>query len=350
MTAKLTDYITLGRSGLRVSPLCLGTMTFGTGRGWGAPEDEARAMFTRFIEAGGNFFDTADAYTDGDSETMLGKFVKDVGNRDHVVISTKYSITTSQTNPNGGGNGRKHLYSALEGSLRRLQTDHIDVYWMHAWDTITPIEEVLGTMNDLVREGKILHYGLSDVPAWYAARLATLAEKEGKERPVALQLEYSLLERNIEREHLPAAAEMGWGLCSWSPLGGGMLTGKYLNDEPKDGRLTITKGNPFLGAMNPRAPEIVKELVEVAGIMGKTPAEVALAWVASRAGVTSVVIGATSLKQLDSNLGALAVSIPPELQERLDEVTAPAVFHPYDFYTMPRSIMLTGGMSIKRSV
>jgi aryl-alcohol dehydrogenase-like predicted oxidoreductase len=227
MNTSMKEYVTLGRSGLRVSPLCLGTMTFGTEWGWGTEEDVSRAIFNRYIEAGGNFLDTADGYTGGKSEEMLGKFIGERRLRDRVVVATKFTFNTDPGNPNAGGNGRKNIYRALEGSLRRLQTDYIDLYWLHAWDTVTPVEEVVSTLIDLVREGKIRHFGFSDVPAWYAARALTIAEKEGKERPIALQMEYSLVERNIEREHVPAAQELGIAICPWSPLASGFLTGKY---------------------------------------------------------------------------------------------------------------------------
>ena len=178
----LKDYVTLGRSGLRVSPLCLGTMTFGTEWGWGADEQTSHAIFTRYIEAGGNFIDTADGYTGGESEELVGKFIAERGLRDALVLATKFTFNARPGNPNAGGNGRKNIYRALEGSLRRLQTDYIDLYCLHAWDTVTPVEEVISTLSDLVREGKIRHYGFSDTPAWYVARAHTLAEKEGKER------------------------------------------------------------------------------------------------------------------------------------------------------------------------
>src|SRR5579871_5492443 len=227
---QLTEYRTLGRSGLRVSPLCLGTMTFGTDWGWGAEESVASALFDRYLEAGGNFIDTADGYTGGKSEEMVGKFIADRKLRDRVVLATKFTFNQEQGNPNAGGNGRKNIYRALHSSLRRLNTDFIDLYWLHAWDTITPVEEVVSTLNDLVREGKIRHYGFSDTPEWYVARAQTLAEKEGKEPLIALQLEYSLIERNIEREHIPVAQELGIGICPWSPLASGFLAGKYKRD------------------------------------------------------------------------------------------------------------------------
>jgi aryl-alcohol dehydrogenase-like predicted oxidoreductase len=203
------DYVTLGRSGLRVSPLTLGTMTFGTEWGWGTEENISRDVFNRYIDAGGNFIDTADLYTAGTSEKMVGKFISERGLRDRVVLATKFTFNSEPGNPNAGGNGRKNIYRALEGSLNRLQTDYIDLYWLHAWDTLTPVEEVISTLNDLVRQGKIRHYGFSDTPAWYVARAQTLAELQGKERLIALQLEYSLVERNIEREHIPVAQELG---------------------------------------------------------------------------------------------------------------------------------------------
>src|SRR6201998_3045829 len=246
----IKDYVTLGRSGLRVSPLTLGTMTFGTEWGWGSEERTARTIFDRYLEAGGNVLDTADGYTNGKSEELVGKFIGESGLRDRVVLATKFTFNTDPDNPNAGGNSRKNIYRALHGSLRRLQTDYIDLYWLHAWDTLTPVEEVVSTLNDLVRQGKIRHYGFSDTPAWYVARAQTLAELQGKERLIALQLEYSLVERNIEREHIPVAQELGIAVLPWSPLAGGFLAGKYKrfgNTGVGDGRHEVTKnsGNPI---------------------------------------------------------------------------------------------------------
>jgi aryl-alcohol dehydrogenase-like predicted oxidoreductase len=334
---QLSEYITLGRSGLRVSPLSLGTMTFGTEWGWGAEETVSRSLFDRYIEEGGNFIDTADGYTGGKSEEMVGKFIADRGLRDRVVLATKFTFNADPGNPNAGGNGRKNIYRALHGSLRRLQTDFIDLYWLHAWDTVTPVEEVIATLNDLVREGKIRHYGFSDTPAWYVARAQTLAEKEGKERLIALQLEYSLVERNIEREHIPAAKELGLGICPWSPLASGFLTGKYNrqgNDGRGDGRLEKTKDsqNPTLLRFNPRNWEILDVLLEVSRQVGRSPAQVALNWVVTQPGVTSTILGASKLRQLEDNLRAIEFSIPADLRRKLDEVSAPASIHPYMFF------------------
>jgi aryl-alcohol dehydrogenase-like predicted oxidoreductase len=348
---QLTDYITLGRSGLRVSPLCLGTMTFGTEWGWGSDESAARGMFDRYLEAGGNFLDTADGYTAGKSEEMLGKFIADAG-RDRVVLATKYTFSAQPGNPNAGGNGRKNLYRAIEGSLRRLRTDYIDLYWMHAWDTITPVEEVISTFNDLVRQGKIRHYGFSDVPAWYVARAWTLAEKQATERPIALQLEYSLVERSIEREHIPAAQEFGLGLCPWSPLASGFLTGKYKregDDGQGQGRLEVVRGsgNPTLTRFNAENWRVLEVLLEVAKELGRPPAQVALNWVATQRGVTSTILGASKISQLDDNLKAIEFTIPGELRQRLDETSALPSAHPYMFFEPFLQGMIHGGASVR---
>lgn len=348
---RLNEYITLGRSGLRVSPLCLGTMTFGTEWGWGSEENVSRSVFDGYVDAGGNFVDTADAYTGGKSEELVGKFIADRNLRDRVVLATKFTFNTDPGNPNGGGNGRKNVYRALEGSLRRLHTDYIDLYWLHAWDTVTPVEEVVATLNDLVRDGKIRHYGLSDTPAWYVARAYTLAEKEGKERPIALQLEYSLVERNIEREHIPVAQELGLGICPWSPLASGFLTGKYKRqgeDGSGDGRLEKTKesGNPTLLRFNQQNWKVLDVLLEVAKEMGRSPALVALNWVATRSGVTSTIIGASKLAQLKDNLSSIEFTIPAELRQRLDEVSAPPSIHPYMFFESFIQGMISGGTAV----
>ena len=334
---QVNEYSTLGRSGLRVSPLCLGTMTFGTEWGWGAEESVSRGLFDRYIEQGGNFIDTADGYTGGKSEEMVGKFIADRALRDRVVLATKFTFNAEPGNPNAGGNGRKNIYRALHGSLRRLKTDYIDLYWLHAWDTITPVEEVVSTLNDLVREGKIRHYGFSDTPAWYVARAYTLAEKEGKDRLIALQLEYSLVERNIEREHIPAAQELGLGICPWSPLASGFLTGKYKrqgNDGKGDGRLEKTREsqNPTLLRFNQKNWEILDVLLQISSQIGRPAAQVALNWVATQPGVTSTILGASKLNQLEDNLRSIEFSIPAELRRRLEQASAPESTHPYVFF------------------
>jgi len=350
MSRNLDDYITLGRSGLRVSPLCLGTMTFGTEWGWGAEEKTAREVFDRYVEASGNFVDTADLYTGGHSEELLGKFISERGLRDRVVLATKFTFNGDAGNPNAGGNGRKNIYRALEGSLRRLQTDYIDLYWLHAWDTVTPVEEVISTLNDLVRAGKIRHYGFSDTPAWHVARAQTLAEKEGKERLVALQLEYSLVERHIEREHIPAAQELGLGITPWSPLAGGFLSGKYRRHENTgvgEGRLEITKDIPAFNQFNERNWGILDELLTVADEISKSPAQVALNWVATQPGITSTIIGATKMAQLDDNLKSIEFEIPSDLRKRLDDLSALDPAHPYKIFNPEMQGMISGGTRVK---
>ncbi|MBL8957613.1 MAG: aldo/keto reductase [Myxococcaceae bacterium] len=350
------NYRLLGRSGLKVSPLGLGAMTFGTDWGWGAARDTAFALMDRFFERGGNLLDTADGYTAGTSEQMIGEYLQGRGNRDRVVLATKYTFNASPGDPNAGGNGRKNLYRALEGSLRRLKTDYVDLYWMHAWDGLTPAEEVLRTMDDLVRAGKVRYFGLSDVPAWYFGRMQTLAESRGLERVAALQLEYSLVERNIEREHVPAALELGAGLVPWSPLASGLLSGKYQRgataSEPGGaGRLQAIKGsgNPgFLKLFTERNWKIVDALVAVSRELGRPPAQVALNWVTRQPAVASTLVGATKLEQLDDNLKALDFELPAAHAARLDEVSRPKTVHPYHFFEPTMRAMLTGGVEVTR--
>jgi aryl-alcohol dehydrogenase-like predicted oxidoreductase len=350
---KLNEYVTLGRSGLRVSPLCLGTMTFGTEWGWGADEDSSRAIFNRYLAKGGNFVDTADGYTNGKSEQLVGKFLQETKSREKTVLATKFTFIGQPGNPNASGNGRKNIYRALEGSLRRLQTDYIDLYWMHAWDVVTPVEEVVATLDTLVQAGKIRYYGFSDVPAWYLARAYTLAEQQGREKIVALQLEYSLIERHIEREHIPAAQELGLGVCPWSPLGNGLLSGKYKREGqsgPQDGRLEIQKaaGGALFERFTERNWKIVDGLLEVSKQMGRPPAEVALNWVATQPGVTSTILGMTKVPQLDSNLASLDFAIPAELRERLDKASElDPTAHPYVFFGPKLQARVRGDLSIR---
>jgi aryl-alcohol dehydrogenase-like predicted oxidoreductase len=349
------EYALLGRSGLRVSPMCLGTMTFGTEWGWGSPKETAYKILDRYIERGGNFIDTADGYTGGSSEAILGEYLEETKRRDQVVVATKFSFNARPGDPNAGGNGRKNILRALEGSLRRLRTDYVDLYWLHAWDGLTPVEEVMGTFDALVRSGKVRYVGLSDVPAWYFSRAQTLADLRGTERVAALQLEYSLVERSIEREHIPAALALGASVTPWSPLASGFLTGKYTRESAGaaakgDGRLQSLQasGHPVVANLfNDRNWKIVDTLIAVAKELGKTPAQVALSFVAHRPGVASTLIGATKLDQLDANLDALDVVIPPELHARLEEVSRPAPAHPYTFFDRRMQGMLTGGTTVR---
>jgi aryl-alcohol dehydrogenase-like predicted oxidoreductase len=350
----LARYRLLGRTGLRVSPLCLGTMTFGTEWGWGAPRETCEALLDRFFDAGGNFVDTADGYTGGTSEQIAGDWIAKRGERDRVVLATKYTFSGCPGDPNAGGNARKNLHRALEGSLRRLKTDYVDLYWVHCWDGLTPVEEVVRSLDDVVRAGKVRYVGLSDVPAWYFARAQTLAELRGWERVAALQLEYSLVERNIEREHIPAAQELGAGLVPWSPLASGLLSGKYTREGVSaqgEGRLAALQKsqNPaFLKLFTERNWRILDELCAVAEELARPVAQVALNWVARRPGVTSTIIGATKLEQLESNLLALSFEIPETLRARLDLASEPDVVHPYLFFRPEMQGMVSGGTNVSR--
>lgn len=336
-----------------MSPLSLGTMTFGTEWGWGADIEGCRAMFQRYLEVGGNFIDTADGYTGGRSEEILGQLMKEAGNRDRLVVATKFTFNARPGDPNAGGNGRKNIHRALEGSLRRLQTDYIDLYWLHAWDGLTPVEEVLSTLDALVRSGKVRYIGLSDTPAWYLARAQTVAELRGYERICSLQLEYSLAERSIEREHIPAALELGMGVCAWSPLASGFLAGKYNRIEggvEGQGRLATVKGsgNPVFDKFTERNWAILDVLRGVAGELGRAPAQVAINWATKRPGVSSVILGATRMAQLEDNLTALDFEIPAELSRRLDEASRPEMGFPYMFFSPAMQGMISGGVPVRR--
>jgi len=349
----LSEYALLGRSGLRVSPLCFGTMTFGTEWGWGADMAGCRAMLHRYLEAGGNFIDTADGYTNGRSEEIVGELLEEAQARDRVVLATKFTFNTRPGDPNAGGNGRKNIERALDGSLRRLRTDYVDLYWLHAWDGLTPIEEVMSTLDALVRRGKVRYLGLSDTPAWYLARAQTLAELRGWERVCALQLEYSLVERSIEREHVPAALELGMGICPWSPLASGFLSGKYRRADrgaEGEGRLRTVQGtaNPVFDKFTDRNWRILDVLREVARELGQSLARVAIAWASHRPGVVSTLVGATRLEQLEDNLGALACEIPPPLAARLEEVSRPDLTFPYIFFSPAMTAMISGGLTVRR--
>ncbi|MFB2892952.1 aldo/keto reductase [Aerosakkonemataceae cyanobacterium BLCC-F50] len=347
----LAAYYTLGRSGLRVSRLSLGTMTFGTESGWGADEETARQLFNTYVDAGGNFVDTADLYTNGTSEIWTGKFIAERNLRDRIVLATKFTYNADPCNPNTGGNGRKNILRAVEGSLKRLGTDYIDLYFLHTWDRITPAEEVMRTLDDLVRSGKVRHIGLSDTPAWYAARAQTLAEWRGYEPISALQLEYSLVERNIEREFVPVGLELGMGIMVWSPLASGLLSGKYRPSEgvlSAEGRLDVMKDtqNPAFQKFSDRNWKIVAELEAVAKELGHSMAQVAVNWIANQPGVGSVIVGATKLSQLEDNLKALDFELPKELSDRLDAIGRPESQFPYTFFTPGHQAMIHGNKPV----
>ncbi|ROU04882.1 aldo/keto reductase [Lysobacter enzymogenes] len=345
---QLDHYRTLGRSGLRISPICLGTMTFGQDWGWGSDENEARGVFEAYLERGGNYFDTANFYTGGSSETLLGRFAQ--GRRDRLVIATKFSLCTDPGDPNAGGNHRKNLRRSVEASLRRLGTDYLDLLYLHAWDATTPVEEVMRGFDDLVRAGKVLYAGVSDLPAWQAARMQTLAELRGWSPLVALQTEYSLAQRDSERELLPMARELGLGVSAWSPLASGVLTGKYsradLDPATAQGRRAVAIGN---GALTERALDIAQVVVEIARELERPAAQVALAWTLQRPGAIVPVIGARTQAQLLENLGALEVELAPAQIERLECASAIALGFPHDFLALPGIVAaMFGGAQVRR--
>ncbi len=322
----LDSYITLGRSGLRVSPLTLGTMTFGEDWGWGASPESCETILAEYLDRGGNVIDTANIYTNGHSEKIVGDyFAARPGLRDRVVLSTKFFANLHPGDPNGGGGGRKALIAQLEESLRRLQTDYVDLYWLHNWDRGAPIEETLRALDDLVAAGKVRYVGLSDVPAWVVAQAQTIARFRGWAPVAALQLEYSLLERTPEGELLPMAADLGVGVLPWSPLRSGQLSGKYVrnNGAPADSRRVGLVEGP-----TDRDWDVIETVARVAAELDVGSAEVALAWVRSRPAVTSTLIGARTIEQLRSNLASLEITLGPEHLAALEESSAPSLDFP----------------------
>ena len=342
------NYYCLGKSGVRVCQLCLGTMTFGTELGWGNNKKDAEKIFNAYVDLGGNFVDTADMYTKGTSEKMVGEFIAKRKLRDHIVLTTKFSWNTDPGNPNGGGNGRKYMMRAVEDSLRRLGTDYIDLYLLHVWDCLTPVEDVMRTFNDLVSSGKVRHVGFSDVPAWVASRAQTMAEIRAMEPISVMQMEYSLVERNIEHEYTLLGKELGIDIMSWSPLGGGLLTGKYqINGKnvKGDGRFKkiAAENDIHFLRLTKRNEQIILTLREVAKELGKPMSQVALNWVANRPAVGSLVFGATSVSQLENNMQSLDFTIPGNLVEKLDEVSRPTLNFPYNFFSPDMQKRVHGG-------
>ncbi|WP_433271237.1 aldo/keto reductase [Actinosynnema sp. CS-041913] len=322
-------YTLFGRTGLRVSELCLGTMTFGDDWGWGAARDTSARILERYTEAGGNFIDTADNYTDGTSETILGELLE--GRRDEYVLATKYTSMTRAGDVNSAGNHRKNLVSSLEASLRRLRTDYVDVLWVHARDTFTPVHEVMRALDDQVRAGKVRYVGASDWFAWEIAQANTLAELKDWTPFAGVQLRYNLLGRTAERELLPMSRALDLAVLAWGPLAEGALTGKYL-DNANEGRLSrVESWNP----KGDNADDVVRQVVTVAKEGGWSPAQVALAWLRSRPGVVIPVLGATKEAQLLDNLGSLDVELDGDQLARLDEVGAPSLGFPHEFLRHP---------------
>ncbi len=317
---------------MRVSELSLGTMTFGEDWGWGAARDEAKKIYDAYREAGGNFIDTANVYTNGASERLVGEFME--GHRQEIVLATKYTNAMPGKDPNAGGNQRKNMMQAVEASLKRLKTDYIDLYWLHIWDQLTPVEEVMRAFDDLVRQGKVLYAGVSDAPAWWVAQANTLASLRGWSPFVGLQIEYSLLERTVERELIPMAKAFNLALLAWSPLSGGALTGKYSDAKPDaEGRYASEMMQNFMPDVEQRE-RVVSVLRKVSAETGRSPAQVAIAWLRYREIAVIPIIGARKLAQFEDNLASLSLSLTPEHVKSLDEASHIKLGFPHDFYRM----------------
>ncbi|MFI2301857.1 aldo/keto reductase [Actinacidiphila glaucinigra] len=322
----LDSYVTLGRSGLRVSPFTLGTMTFGEDHGWGCGPEESANILAAYLDRGGNSIDTANIYTNGHSEKIVGDyFAGRSALRDRVVIGTKFFGNLYENDPNGGGPGRKAIVQQLENSLRRLRTDYVDIYWLHNFDPSTPVEETLRALDDMVRDGKVRYVGFSDVPAWATAEAATIARFRGWAPVVALQLEYSLLERTSEGELIPMAQALGMAVMPWGPLRSGFLSGKY--SSASTGPVDTTRTH-LVGVPGEADYKVIDALHAVAADAGADPAAVALAWVRGRPGVTSTLIGARRMDQFEANLRALDVTLTAAQRGVLDEVSTPALNFP----------------------
>lgn len=361
-------YYLLGKSGLRVSEICLGTMTFGEEWGWGASKEECHKIFNTYVEAGGNFIDTANKYTEGTSEKFIGDFIS--SDRDRFVLATKYTSNTRRGDPNAGGNQRKNMVQSLEASLQRLNTDYIDLYWVHAWDPLTPIEETIRALDDLVKAGKILYAGISDAPAWIVSQANTFANLKGLTEFSGLQIEYSLIERTSERELLPMANALDVGVTAWSPLGNGILTGKYNKNmkEQKQNNSTssasaststlnteITEGNEGssnnrLDTLKTMSPDLVntlltdknivitEEVIKIANEIGCNPAQVALNWIRQEQNVLPnrknkiiPIIGSRRESQIKDNLACLEFELSNEQLKRLNEISKIELGFPHDF-------------------
>ncbi|TAF97039.1 MAG: aldo/keto reductase [Runella slithyformis] len=316
------NYKLLGKSGLRVSELCLGTMTFGTEWGWGADQQESKKIFDTYANAGGNFLDTANRYTEGSSERFLGDFI--AADRDHFVVATKYALKDRNGDPNFAGNHRKNMIRSVNESLKRLNTEFIDLFWLHMWDNTTPVDEILRGLDDLISSGKVQYIGISDTPAWVVSQANTIAELRGWSRFVALQIEYSLIQRAAERDLLPMAKAFDMAVTPWGVIGGGALTGKYLRGEA--GRVpehSIRR--------NSRSLDIAQEVVNVATELGVLPAQVAINWARQRVANVMPIVGARHVTQLKESLECLAFTIPAEMMTRLDEVSKIELGFPHDF-------------------
>ncbi|MGG3889621.1 aldo/keto reductase [Metabacillus fastidiosus] len=318
-------YQLLGKSGLRVSELALGTMTFGDREGWGANKEESRKIFNTYVEAGGNFIDTANLYTNGQSEEFIGEFI--ASEREKFMVSTKYTLSMNPKDPNGGGNHRKNLVQSLDASLKRLKTDYIDLYWLHNWDFMTPVEEVMRTLDDQIRAGKILYVGICNTPAWIISQANTMAALRGWSSFIGLQVEYSLIQREAERDLLPMAKAFDIGITAWSPLGGGILTGKNMYNFDEDSKRTALNTE----RLTDRNRSIFETVKNIAQEIGKTPAQVALNWIRQQEGAPIPILGARTEKQIKDNLDSLTFELTQEQIDLLNKVSCINLGFPHEF-------------------
>jgi aryl-alcohol dehydrogenase-like predicted oxidoreductase len=340
----LTNYLTLGRSGLRISPFTLGTMGFGEDHGWGCSPEEAHRILSAYLDHGGNAIDTANIYTNGHSEKIIGDYLAArPGLRDRLVLGTKFFWNLHAGDPNGGGPGRKAIISQLDDSLRRLRTEYVDLYWLHNFDPVTPVEETLRALDDLVTAGKIRYVGFSDVPAWATAEAATIARLRGWAPVTALQLEYSLLERTSEGELMPLAEALGLGVLAWGPLKSGFLSGKYSSD--KAGTETPIRSG-MVGAPTSAQYVVIDAVNDIAAELGTSPAVVALAWIQGSGRVTSTLLGTSRLEQFENNLAALSLDLTAEQRAHLDEISKPALNFPAENNAALSQLAQNGGTTV----
>ncbi|HVY45373.1 MAG TPA: aldo/keto reductase [Minicystis sp.] len=319
-------YQLLGHSGLRVSELALGTMTFGEDWGFGASRDESKKQFDTYAKAGGNFIDSAVNYQNGSSEQLVGEFV--ASDRDHFVVATKYSLNTRPDDPNAGGNQKKNLVRSLETSLKRLRTDYVDLYWVHFYDAFTPLEETMRALDDVVRAGKALYVGISDAPAWVVARMNTMAELRGWSRFVGLQVQWSLVERDVERDLVPMAKALDLAVTPWGVLGAGLLTGKYAGGKPSD---DTKRAGWNQGRLTEKNLSIAAEVETIAREVDRSPSQVAIAWVKQQGPNVIPILGARKHDQLVDNLNAATFTLSAEQTQRLDAASAIVRGFPHDF-------------------
>lgn len=330
-------YKLLGKSGIRVSEICLGTMTFGEEWGWGSSKDESKNVFDAYCNQGGNFIDTANRYTEGTSEKYVGEFI--AADREHFVLATKYTLFTKKNDVSASGNNRKNMVQALEASLKRLGTDYIDLYWIHAWDFTTPEDEVMRALEDMVRAGKILTIGISDTPAWVVSRANTIAELRGWSQFVGLQIEYSLTQRTVERDLVPMARQFDMAVLAWAPLAGGALTGKYLDQRDAQKRL-----KPESARLNDKNTATARMVVEISNEIGCKPSAVALNWLRQQQGTIIPLVGARTTSQIEENLDCLNWRLNAEQIQRLNTASAIELGFPHDFLVNSDAIIF-GGMS-----